>query len=202
MIIYLDGDNSPGTRTKGISNLKDADTVKVFYARNNKHYSQKKIQEELEAKCKSRFEFIPVKPGNNSVDFAIAIAVSKQLTDNTADEIHCIVSSDKHFDMVIENLKAVFPDAFFKRVESVDEAIGRFFLFGADDKESLKIALDRLFGTRKGNVLYGNLKEMFTEKNKAVVPQKMPQKKETRLMKGLLSKLSVKAKNKIRSMQE
>lgn len=95
------------------------------------------------------------------MDFAIAIHLVKNLENSLEDEIHCIASSDKDFEVVIDNVNAVYTHAFIKRVETLEEAMGRFFLFDIRDKQTLKISLDRQFGAEKADDIYRRLKDIF-----------------------------------------
>ena len=58
MYFYIDGDNGPGSRTVGLSKLKKEDVVKVFYADNNKHYSQACVRDGLSNNCRGTVEFM------------------------------------------------------------------------------------------------------------------------------------------------
>ena len=166
MVIYVDGDNCPGKRltSEDLAKLKETDVVKVFYARNNNHYTQGKKQEELRTNCKCSLTLMPVKAGTNSVDFAIALHLSKDLAQHDNEDAYFIVSGDTDFDLIIEHVKELSQGVFIKRIETVEEAIARFFLFGVTDKESLKNALDGQFGTTLAENLYNRLSSVFQEK--------------------------------------
>ena len=43
-IYFIDGENAPGSRTRGIENLTAKDIVVIFYAKSNPHYSSKDIR--------------------------------------------------------------------------------------------------------------------------------------------------------------
>ena len=54
-IYFIDGDNAPGSRTRGIENLAAKDIVVIFYAKSNSHYSSKDIRQALEKKQQHSF---------------------------------------------------------------------------------------------------------------------------------------------------
>lgn len=67
-IYFIDGDNAPGSRTRGIENLAAKDIVVIFYAKSNSHYSSKDIRQELEKKTTAQLSFVHVCDGKNAVE--------------------------------------------------------------------------------------------------------------------------------------
>ncbi len=84
-IYYVDGDNCPGERTKGIEELGARDIVKIFYAKNNTYYRSACKRRALKESSKCKVLLIPVNPDPDAVDFAIGIDV---LTKNKAVVTH------------------------------------------------------------------------------------------------------------------
>ena len=163
MLIYIDGDNSPGSRTEGVGELSERDTVKIFYASNNKFYSQENNRNKLKEQCGCRCEFVAVKPGNNAVDFAIVIHAVR---DHEAGEIGgavCFVSGDQHFDMIAKQLKDVYDDEInVTRVATIEEAVARYYMMEVRSLSELHEHMCRQFGVKRGAAAYNRLKQMFS----------------------------------------
>ena len=163
MYFYVDGDNGPGSRTVGLSKLKKEDVVKVFYADNNKHYSQACVRDGLSNNCRGTVEFISVRQGANAVDFAIAVHIAKDCATGVAGKVLCMVSGDKHFDIVKNELGTMYDKITVNRVESIEEGIMRYFLLDIDSLSSLQEMLDQMYGLEIGEDTYLNIKGLFEE---------------------------------------
>ena len=167
MYFYVDGDNCPGTRTVGISKLKKNDIVKVFYASNNKHFCQENVREDLINSCRGKVEFISVKPDANAVDFAIAVNIAKDCgSDKTGTPI-CMVSVDKHFDIVKCQLNAIYNNIVVNRVETIEEGIMRYYMIDITSLNDLQESLEQLYGTNIGQATYEKLIGIMSDKYKA-----------------------------------
>lgn len=103
-IYYVDGDNDPCKRIQGIERLSSRDRVKVFSAANNGYYNIQKHREELLNTCKCKVKFITVTPGDNAVDFAIAMDAYAQCKRRKYLRVY-LISKDKHFDVINTQLK-------------------------------------------------------------------------------------------------
>lgn len=177
MYFYVDGDNCPGTRTVGISKLKKNDIVKVFYASNNKHFCQENVREDLINSCRGKVEFISVKPGANAVDFAIAVNIAKDCESDKTETAVCMVSGDKHFDIVKCQLNTLYDSIVVNRVETIEEGIMRYYMIDIASLNDLQESLEQLYGTNVGQATYekligimsDNIEALYLPKNRIPV---------------------------------
>ena len=58
MIIFVDGDNSPGSRTAGSAALSPDDKLFVYYCSNNTYYKSSKNRDLLQKEAGCHVEFI------------------------------------------------------------------------------------------------------------------------------------------------
>lgn len=161
MYFYVDGDNCPGNRTIGIGNLKSSDVVKVFYAINNTYYSKENIRESLKQKTKAEIQFISVKEGANAVDFVAAVHIAKDCQSGQVGNIACMVSADKHFNIVKSELNTLYEDIVVNRVETIEEGIMRYYILDIHSLTELHSALEQQYGLKKGQLAYKQLKKLF-----------------------------------------
>ena len=189
MMIYVDGDNSPGARTEGIEMLSERDTVKIFYALNSTFYSNEKNAEGLKENCRCKLEFIPVNPGNNAVDFAIVIQAVRDKEAGDITDALCMVSGDKHFRIVEQQLSAIYKNSIcVKKVDSVEEAFARYFILGCLDADELYEKLKAQFGSVQGRKAYNMLKTIFKEND---IPEALPIRKSRIDIYGFLHRESI-----------
>lgn len=163
MYIYIDGDNSPGSRTDNISVCSKDEVIKLFYARNNTYYSKKNNRDDLLNKSKCNMEFIPIPAGNNSVDFAIAVHATKDLSEGKVKRLICFISADKHFDLIAERLMSFYPLVLIRRVDTVEDAILKYKLLEVESSDDFETILQNMFGSR-GIELYRKLTSEFSGK--------------------------------------
>lgn len=188
MYFYVDGDNCPGTRTLGISKLKIDDVVKIFYAANNKHFIQESVREELKNRSRCSVEFISVKAGANTVDFAIAVHIAKDCESGKSGQVMCMVSGDKHFDIVKNELSNLYGDIVVNRVESIEEGMMRYYILDIDSASSLKEALELQYGLKTGNEAYEKIIRILDRNVRPVaLPSLQPQNTILQAIKELVS---------------
>lgn len=119
---YVDGDNDPVKRIWGIERLSPRDTVKIFCARNHSYYKNPARREDLRSRCCCKVQFIPVPPGTNAVDFAIAMDAYGTCGKSTWNYVY-LISGDKHFDVIQEQLQAFYGNGQIgARAETILEA--------------------------------------------------------------------------------
>jgi len=166
MHFYVDGDNCPGSRTCGIEQLRETDVVKVFYAENCRHYKNEATRSALKDKCKGAVEFIKVKAGTNSVDFAMAVNVSMDCSRDSGLRAACLVSGDKHFDIVERELNRICQTVMVKRVETIEAGIQRYYMLEIDTLQQFHELLSKQFGADKGAKIYDRTEALFYEEFK------------------------------------
>ena len=161
-IYYIDGDNGPGSRTKGIEVLGENDFMKIFYSSQNNYYKDVEKQNAVKESGSYRTEFVEVKPGNNSVDFAICIDVAKQLEQTKGlPPVICLISADKHFDVIAEQLGESFDGVNVVTARTVDEAYTICGLMTIASVADLRRYLFKTVGDAQGNKIYEKLKKIF-----------------------------------------
>lgn len=164
MYFYVDGDNCPGMRTVGIQQLTEKDSVKVFFANNNKYYSTPQNRKALKEHSKCQLEFIPVQAGTNATDFAIAVHVVKDCETEGDTIVRCMVSGDKHFDVIQYQIAELYGDnTMIKRVESIEDGVARFFLSEVGNLQELQSRLIHQYGGKKGLEIYEKIRRMAAE---------------------------------------
>ena len=104
-IYFVDGDNTPVERLLGIDQLGKYDEVRIFCARNTSYFKFKERRDELCERTNCIIKFIPIEPGNNAVDFAIALDAYRQTLKTQKRGKIYLVSKDKHFDVIKKQLK-------------------------------------------------------------------------------------------------
>lgn len=99
MIFYIDADNKYKSRIDGISSLTSSDTVVIYHNGNNLAFEGKSLETlRKKFKCVCNIEVKRVASVPQSVDFAIAIDVAN----NSTDESLFIVGEDKHLSSIAE----------------------------------------------------------------------------------------------------
>lgn len=162
MIYYIDGDNGPGSRTKGIECLGIHDTVKLFYNGQNNYYKEQKNRKTLLDQGLCQVEFFETQNGNNAVDFAICIDVTKMLEwGNWHDPVICLISADKHFNAMAVQLADRFPDADIITAGTIEDAYLKGGCLALNDISDLKRFLMKKYGCTKGDRIFRNVKQLF-----------------------------------------
>ena len=121
-IYYVDGDNCPGERIKGIEDLGSRDIVKIFHAKNNTYYLSARKRRALKESSKSKVLLIPINPGPDAVDFAIGMDAYAECMKNPMCHMY-LISRDKHFGVIKEQIDSLTNNkAIVTHVETVGEA--------------------------------------------------------------------------------
>ena len=173
-IYFIDGDNAPGSRTRGIENLAAKDIVVIFYAKSNSHYSSKDIRQELEKKTTAQLSFVQVCDGKNAVDFAVATRAGYYAsTENTK---IFLISGDKHFDLIAEIIGKELADrCSIKRADTLSIAL----ISDAENISTFDVAENLIkinFGAKEGEAFMKKVRELAVKENEQF---KEPPKKKT-----------------------
>lgn len=161
MLFYIDGDNSPGTRTVGIDILRKTDTVKVFYANSNKYYSSKTNRDKLVEAAVCNVSFHNVIPAANSVDFAVAVDCAKELALND-NQVICLISQDKHFQIIRELVKEHY-ESVIVCVNSLKDGFAMLNILEFDKLSELERNMCVLYGAAVGQRTFKKIKAAFDE---------------------------------------
>lgn len=172
-IYFIDGDNAPGSRTRGIENLTAKDIVVIFYAKSNSHYSSKDIRQGLERKTTAQLSFVQVCDGKNAVDFAVATRAGYYAS--TGDTRIFLISADKHFDLIAEIIgKEVADRCSIKRADTLSIAL----ISDAENIASFDVAESLIkinFGAREGAAFMKRVRELAIKENEQL--EEPPKKK-------------------------
>ena len=187
-IYYVDGDNSPKERIRGIEWLRETDTVRIYYACNNTFYPLQKNQKQIECQTKAKVQFISVPAGKNAVDFAVAVNVSISIA-NGEKELIFLVSEDSDFQMITnlicEETRAI------GQVEKVKN-IWQGLLQDSASITNLKILekiLQEQFGDDEGKNLLFKAKELIELETQEIEEKKISNRRKRRgLIWGLIRK--------------
>ena len=162
-IYFIDGDNAPGSRTRGIENLTAKDIVVIFYAKSNSHYSSKDIRQGLEKKTTAQLSFVQVCDGKNAVDFAVATRAGYYAS--TEDAKIFLISGDKHFDLIAEIIGKELADrCSIKRADTLSIAL----ISDAENIATFDVAESLIkinFGAREGEAFMKRVRELAIEEN-------------------------------------
>lgn len=128
-IFYIDGDNIPKQSIEGIENLAFGDEVCIFYAENNATYSKKESCNAVRNRCVCDLNFIPVQPGDNAVDFAVALHAGHMWGNGPAkDTMLFLISRDNHFEIIRRQLERTYKfNGSVKLCKSISEAWNLYF---------------------------------------------------------------------------
>lgn len=162
-IYYVDGDNSPKERIKGIEWLSENDKVYIFYADTNTYYTKDKNRRDIELTTKAKIQFEKTGTGKNATDFAIAVHAAMAL-DAAEDESLFLVSGDKHFTTIGTFLKRFSVKKF--SVKCVD-VIWKGIIDNYEQIDHIEIIesiLKEKFGNDEGKKLYFVMQELLYQK--------------------------------------
>lgn len=140
-IFFVDGDNCPQMRIKGIEQLMERDEIHVFESDQAVYFNQQR-QQSYAANTKASISFELVKKGKDSVDFAIGMAIARRFAARDPNPLKnvivILVSGDKHFEIIArEALRTSDEACIIERAASVESALERFYLARVNSAELL-----------------------------------------------------------------
>ena len=155
-IYYIDGDNKPTERIRGIEWLNPSDVVKIYYANNNSYFPSEKNQEQIVNQTCANVSFHSIPAGPNAVDFAIAVNAGIALSEKEPTPIF-LISEDKHFKIITNLIGSEAKGN--RRIENVQNiCAGK--IIDSESIEDLKSAeriLQEQFGKEDGRKLLNQL---------------------------------------------
>lgn len=165
MIIFVDGDNSPGRRTTGSAALSPDDKLFVYYCSNNTYYKSSKNRELLQKEAGCHVEFIATDTMNNSADFAIAIDAGISSFTAVEHQIIVLISEDKHFQTIGNYIQTINPDVTVRIEKNIHDAVLRCKFYELRSLNALQSYLEELYGESAGVSFYEYLESLFIEKH-------------------------------------
>lgn len=153
---------------KKYSRLKKLDTedaVSIYYASDNKYFTNKERQSEIIKTANCNVNFLKISAADNAVDFAIAMDM-RALIENCPSELIILVSEDRHFETIIKRTKEVIHCNNLFLASNIEDATKRFGLIGSKDLDLIQLhnCLIRSYGQEKGNELYTRIDALFEQK--------------------------------------
>ena len=119
-VYYIDGDNCPCERMRGMELLAERDIVMIYHVRTGSYYTHQR-RASIRDRYVCNVKFIPVNPGSNATDFAIGLDAYDTLLHHPKTKVH-LISGDKHFDVITTQIKALLGQrAYVERAGCVRE---------------------------------------------------------------------------------
>ena len=165
MFIYVDGDNSPGSRTTGCAALSPDDKLFVYYCSNNSYYRSSRNREQLQKKAGCHVEFVETDAMSKSTDFAIAIDAGIASYSSNEHKIIVLISEDKHFQTIGNYIQTVNPAVTVRIEKNIHDAVLRCKLYELRSLNALQGYLTELYGEPAGMSFYDYLEGLFIEKH-------------------------------------
>lgn len=165
MIVFVDGDNSPGNRTTGSAALGTEDKLYVYYCSNNTYYKSSKNRNRLQAEAGCPVEFKITEVVSNSSDFAIAIDAGIASYSSSRHQVIVLISEDKHFQTIGNYIQTVNPDVTVRIEKNIHDAVLRCKLYELRSLNALQSYLEELYGEYAGMSFYDYLEGLFIEKH-------------------------------------
>lgn len=162
-IFYIDGDNVQVP--KDVELLHENDEIHIFYNSGNKSFTSAK-KEEIAVCAKCSVDYHVITASANAVDFAIAIEVCKRYAENKDEQnMYILVSKDNHFETIARELNRSFTlKKGFYRVNSIKEALSKYFLFKVENEEGLRQVLVENFGNVRGTAIFKTISDIFVKR--------------------------------------
>lgn len=162
MIVIVDGDNSPGTRTEGVSALCKEDELYIYYSSNNKFYLDQSNQNVLRLESDCNIHFKKIKDGKNAVDFAVAMDMATLSTEEKSTRI-VLISGDKHFRIIANQLAERYhnPNVFVEN--NIYDAVLKHKLPEIKSVEEVKNYWTAIYGHGEGLRLHEKIAQLYTE---------------------------------------
>ena len=179
MVFIIDGDNSPGSKTKDVGLLRDNDELYIVYAANNNFYSKAENRNKIEHKATSKINWVKVPAGNCSADIATAMELEHMLSGKD-DILYCLISDDKHFDLIASIARQMHQDSFVACESTITEAVFKYRLLEQTTLREIQECFVNMFGLKHGNSFYNLLQSLILQ-NTQLNRTSFIQKKKTML---------------------
>lgn len=166
MVFIIDGDNSPGSKTKDVGLLKEYDTLYVVYAANNNFYTKTENRERVEQRTRCKIHWLSVPEGKCAADIAIAMQLSCMLNNNDK-ELLCMISDDKHFELISCIAKKIYRDTFVVSETSITDAVSKYRILEQTTLQEMHDCFVNMFGRKQGGDFYNQLKSLILQEKKA-----------------------------------
>ena len=159
MTVYLiDGDNAPGTRTKGLGALSAEDIVCICYAKTNKYYQNHDMVKQLRNMTVATVQFYYTESNKQAVDFFLAIKAESYIQEG-AKEVY-LVSGDNHVATIATILQKFHPNIEIGSARTIQAGYLND-LSRIKNLDTVKRVLIDLLGDKQGEQLYDRLKDLF-----------------------------------------
>lgn len=160
MIIFIDGDNSPGNKTDKANELDTNDILTVVYATNNTYYKSEKNKQKLVLNSGCTVKYHEVEAGSNAADLAIAMDAARTAEDYQRG-IMVLVSDDKHIKIIVSQLQKEYPDMLIAQASTLGEAVDSYKILEVSSLQGLQQRLTGMFGERYGYAFYQKLRQLY-----------------------------------------
>ena len=147
MYYYIDYENVSSVGLTGIEKLTERDVVRIYYS-GTPHVDMQQVETMLAAKAKIQFIRIPdtIKQMKNALDIILMMDIVKIQAHFSVDYAH-IISKDKGYDPVVQELNQMVGAAHIFRSESIGEAAGAACPAAKPNAAVDQAALAALFNT-------------------------------------------------------
>ena len=175
MIVYIDGDNSPGTKTDKANELDQNDILNVVYGSTNPYYKVIKNRQKLNELCSCKISFREVSCGSNAADFAIAMDAARA-AEECQKGIVVLVSDDKHIKLIASQLQKEYPDMLIAQASTLGEAVDSYKILEVSSLQGLQQRLTGMFGEQYGCMFYQKLRQLYLPEMTEMTALKKPGK--------------------------
>lgn len=178
MLFIIDGDNAPGTRTRGIEVLTDEDCVIICSVITNKYYQSEVNIEKLCGMTKAIVKVVAAPLKKQSADFLLAMKAKEAILKGEK-EIY-IVSGDAHAETIAELLVQEHQGrgVIVKKVNDIYEGIF-CDLSRIQSLECIAKLLQNQFGEEDGEKLYYRMQHLFFHQFLQALPKVVAEKRES-----------------------
>lgn len=178
-VFLIDGDNAPGTRTKGLNYLSDTDTVCICFAKTNKYYLNPEMVKQLKEATEATVRFYRTETSKQAVDFLLAIKAESYIQQG-ADEVY-LISGDNHIATIATILQRQHTNIKICKADNIHEGYLSDLNRITDLKMAKRVILD-LFDEEKGGQFYSRLENLFLSELEATKKESFFQKMKMRFV--------------------
>lgn len=169
IIYWVDGDNSPTVRLRGIEIARPCDEIHIFESvkeKNNLHFKPDYL-EKIRKTTKASVDFTSVKSGNQATDFRILIEISRYIMQHNEHCVHILLSDDKHFDIMHREIKAALSPYRVDYCNSIGQAMHKYATLCLSTKEEWKAYLRQTLGELNEDA-YKTLTEALSSESSSI----------------------------------
>lgn len=163
VVYYVDGDNNPGMRTKGIKHLTEEATVWIYYASTNKYYSKEENRNAIVASARCDVNFVRVPAGKNSADIMIGMDAARDLAKHESIQGVVLVSADNDFNLIRTLLKNHGANTIIKNANTVEQGHEMMDMLTVETIQDMHQILVHKYGTQTGTEVYRRIQGLFCE---------------------------------------